>query len=621
LLQRQGCASAYCHGAATGQGGFKLSLFGSDAHADHAAITQALGGRRIDLLAPDASLLLEKPTRRLPHGGGKKIVLGSDEYQRLRRWIAAGAPFASEPPRTLRALTLHVQDDRVRARARFDAGGDLAERDVSALAEFSTSDERIASVDTQGRITWHGDGEAFLFARYAGTTARVAVLRPRGKVTAPAPASTHPLDTVFFARLGELGIAPGLPAPAARIARRLFLDLAGRPPTAFELDRFLAAPEHERVAQTTDALLASPAFTDVTTRAVLAWFDAGGDAAETLARTVREHVAADAPWSAFTAALLAPGSGFYRRQQDPRDRAEHVARTLLGTRIGCARCHDHPHDRWRQTDYLAFAACLSGSADVMAGTAAETAMTPAMSPALYDEHTGAAITPRLLPLPRASSATDLHTFLHDPAHDLAARTLCNRVFAWLLGRGLVEPLDDHRDTNPARHESWLAALQQTFHQGGGRLRPLVRAVVTSAVYQLDSANDRAGDDNDATWFAHRTAKPLHGEHLSRAMAAVLEVDHDLLAGLPSSPLARRLALLHSGRLPRAARAPANAVAVLRDLGGSPQEQLGAAFVACLTRAPTPAEREALLPDLDTGRTTIRDVVHGLLLSREFEFVR
>ncbi|HLU39785.1 MAG TPA: DUF1549 domain-containing protein, partial [Planctomycetota bacterium] len=459
VLQRQGCASAYCHGAATGQGGFKLSLFGGDPQADHAAITRALGGRRLDLLAPEASLLLAKPLRLVDHGGGKRLTEDSEQHALLRAWIAAGAPFAPEVPRRLVDLQVAPDGGRLVVTATFAAGGTTTTADVTALATFSSSAQDVATVDRAGRFAIVGPGEAHLFTRYAGATARVTVGRPFGdEVAVEGTAREGDLDALFAARLADLGLAPAPEAPPERIARRLWLDLVERPPTAFELQRFLEMPEGERIARAADALLATPEFAVAAARRLRAFFEVpevedappGARAAVVaLHQRVRAAAEADEPLPDLTRDLLAHGGPFLARREDPRDRAELVARTMFGVRLGCARCHDHPDDRWRQRDHLAFAACF---APPPRGARAPSS--------LFDEHTGEPVVPRLLPLRGADEhgAGDLHAFVHSRAHDAFARAFANRVFAWLLGAGLVEPLDDHRETNPARHEAWLEAL-------------------------------------------------------------------------------------------------------------------------------------------------------------------
>lgn len=631
LLQRQGCASAYCHGAATGQGGFKLSLFGSDPRADHAAITRDLGGRRLDLRQPEASLLLQKPLLITKHGGGRRLERGSEAYAGLRAWIDAGAPFVADGTRELRELAAERDGDRLVVTAHFAD----ARRDVSGLATFTSTDERIARVDAAGNIVEVGPGEAWLLARYAGATARVRVLRPFGQ-TPPTDEATQPFDRTFVARMRALGLTPAPPAAPERLARRLWLDLVGRPPSPRELTRFVA--DGAPVPATVDKLMATAEFTDVFAARLATWLEIPTVSVERdperarnarLRATLHDLVAGDAPLTELATAVLAADSGFLQRDEDPRDRAEFVGRSLLGLRIGCARCHDHPHDRWRQGEHLAFSACFASPRRAPEGGM--------MAGVMFDAETGDTVPPRLLPLPGADDAvlaTDrfpaLRAFVLDATHDLFARNVVNRAFAWLLGRGLVEPLDDHRDSNPAAHEEWLSALQAEFHAGGGRLRPLLRALLTSRLYALESteggsATQDHGDDPASHWFARRAPKPLTGDELRRALAATAGVPASQVSTLPTSPLALRLALLNGEVLGKATLgARGNTVEMIATLGGSASEQLDELFLTCLSRRPRSEERAAFLPHLEAasdGEHALRELALALLLSREAEFVR
>lgn len=633
LLQRQGCASAYCHGAATGQGGFKLSLFGSAPEADHAAITRALGGRRLDLLDPEQSLLLQKPLRRVVHGGGRRLYEGSREHVLLRAWITAGAPFALAADERLHQLTAHRAGDELCVEAHFVDPRGARTADVSRLAEFSTSDDRVAAIDGDGHIVDGGPGEAYLFARYGGRNARVAVLRPFGPPLGDvADADPSPLDAAFVVRMRALGLTAAPPASPLRLLRRLHLDLTGMPPSNQAMRRFLALPAATRVQATVDELLATPAFAEMLGRRLATWLELPGEdeaapARRQQVRALRAQVlafaAGDRAWPELTRTLLADGSPYLGQHEDPRDRAELVARALLGVRVGCARCHDHPHDRWRRRDHLAFAACFTDRRQARQQTMATGDREPPgqqrgeQPPArLFDPDTGEPVTPQLLPLADDPQPASLVAFVHDRRHDYAARALCNRVFAWLLGRGLVEPLDDHRDTNPAVHEAWLAALQATFHAGGDRLRPLIAAVVTARVYQLDSAADETELDPRTRFFAWRASKPLDADVLRRAITAALGVEESALPALPASPLRRHLELLNGEAMTRALHAPGNTIEALSTLGGEAGEQLDALFSTCLTRLPTADERAALLPDFDAHACAF-----ALLASREFEFLR
>ena len=428
-----------------------------------------------------------------------------------------------------------------------------------------------------------------------------------------------------------LGLTPAEPAAPERLARRLWLDLVGRPPSPRELTRFVA--DGAPVPATADKLMATREFADVFAARLATWLEIPTTDAEReperarnarLRATLHELVAGDAPLTELAKAVLAADSGFLQRHEDPRDRAEFVGRSLLGLRLGCARCHDHPNDRWRQGEHLAFSACFASPRRAPEGGM--------MAGVMFDAETGDTVPPRLLPLPGANEAelaTDrfpaLRAFVLDAAHDLFARNVVNRAFAWLLGRGLVEPLDDHRDSNPAVHEEWLSALQTEFHGGGSRLRPLLRALVTSRLYALESDANAHDDDPASHWFARRAPKPLTGDELRRALAATAGVPAAQVPTLPTSPLALRLALLNGEVLGRATLgARGNSVEMIATLGGSASEQLDELFLTCLSRRPRSEERAAFLPHLEAasdGEHALRELAIALLLSREAEFVR
>ncbi|MCC6673087.1 MAG: DUF1549 domain-containing protein [Planctomycetes bacterium] len=622
-LQRQGCASAYCHGAATGQGGFKLSLFGGEPERDHAAIAGELAGRRVDLADPDASLVLQKPLGRLRHGGGRRLDRDGAAHAALRAWLAAGAPFASGPARELVHLELVARDGGFGARAHFRAPGATqgaaATRDVSRLALWSTTDPTVVEVEPDGSVQVRGAGRAHVLARYGRLTARAAVEQPfRGAGRAP-HAGAHPLDRAWLAHLGGLGLAPAPAVAPERLARRLYLDLVGRPPTPQELDAFVAAPD---VAATVARLVARPEFAAVWGEHLARWFEVPGPDAD--------RAGADAArLRAELVALLGRGEGLVHmagriatgelalvdRHEDPRDRAEHYARAVLGVRLGCARCHDHPQDRWRRADHQAFAALFARPRpDAGGGMAAGV---------LFDPDTGAAVRARLLPdegalvgaavdgeAPRAALARDLA----GAGRARLARNAANRVFALLLGRGLVEPVDDHRLGNPPLDEAMLAVLAGEFERAGGRLAPLLAFVTTSRLYAAGLAEDAAGE----RWLAGRASRPLAPETYARAVTAVLGPG---VAAVPAGPLARALALRNGPWLREALERGGTTVDALHTLGTTPEERLRELWRTVLSRAPRPAELERFLPAAGADLDAYRDLAFALFAGREFGHLR
>lgn len=632
VLHRQGCGSAYCHGSANGRGGFKLSLFGSEPVEDHHAIAHALGGRRLDLVDPDASLLLQKPTLRVEHGGGHRLTRGGADYARLRAWIADGAPMQAGAPIELRDLAVELDADRVRAVATFVVAGGTAdatvvERDVTSLCTFSSSDDRIASVDRDGVVAVGGRGRAWIFVRYVHCTARVAVVRPFDLPPTREPDGSRAvegdgsLDAAFVASLAELGLRPAAAAPRAVLARRLYLDLVGRPPDRDELRAFVAGDAIDVVAQ---RLMQTEAFATTFARHLCDWFevprtDEGLPApqAQLFATERAALVAAVARGDSLEAIVrrfVIDDRRLLDRLADPRDRAELCGRAVFGVRIGCARCHDSPNDRWRRRDHLAFSALFASPRPAPDGGM--------RAGVLFHPETRAPVAPALLPVPGAapmpitpelSSAEQVVRFAFDADNELFARNIANRIFAAVIGRGLVEPLDDHRLGNPALHEPVLARLAAIARAGD--LRAVVHAIVTSRLYATTS---EAGPDEQRAFLCRREARALEPEVFASAVAHVLG-GAPRPVELPRSPLARELAL-QNGDLLHDAIAASPALATIARLPDG-TARVHALFERALSRPPRPAELDAFAEACGGDEQALADAAFALLAGREFASIR
>jgi len=675
LLGRQGCSSAYCHGSATGRGGFKLSLFGSDPHDDYRAVVEALDGRRVDLRAPEESLLVEKPARVVAHGGGLRLDAGTPEYRAVVDWIARGAPYSSREPQVPVSLALEPCDGGVRAVATLRAGGSTGgavTRDVSGLAVFRSSDDAVASVDRDGHVTLRGRGTAWIFASWAQLHARHEVIVPFDDADADAHAggaagdaaasddhavdaiagdvaidtsSTDSLDDVWSARLRRLGLRPAPPASGDVLVRRLHLELAGRPPSPDELDAFFALPARDRIERTARRLLATRDFAAVFAAHLGRWLEVptaragsqpgmrqneGRDAR--LRAFLVESIEARRPLGETAGAVLRgeTAGDLVTRFGDARDRAEFVGRAFLGVRIGCARCHNHPLDRWTQDDHLAFSAFFTDPRPAPGGGQEDGV--------LFDPRSGAVVTPRLLPAPasvRASSGAArrerVGAFVLDPAHGLFARAIANRVFAALIGRGLVEPLDDHRASNPAVDEALLDALAARFTASGGDLRDLVLAIVTSRVWALSSEPGSTlalPGDREVALLARREALGLEPVLLERSLRFAVGVPPLPAPAdgstLPDAPLARSLALLNGPLVHELLAARDTQIDAVFDVFDEPRAQLIEIWRQLLSRRPSAAEIDEFLPLFETAedpREVGRDLAFALLSSREFGTLR
>ncbi len=592
-LQRLGCSSAYCHGSATGQGGFKLSLFGSDPVADYAAIVTEFGGRRIDRNAPDTSLIVQKALGKLDHGGGRRLPRDGEAHATLRAWIAAAAPWRG-PDVTLGGLVVRREADRLLAIATVDG----REVDVTERALFSTSHAGVVEVAPSGAVREIGPGRAHAIARWLDFTATIEVLVPFG-ATRATPASTHALDAAWHQHASDLGVAPASPVSTAVLARRLHLDLLGRPPTPQELRDFAAKPQ---IADTVRHLTTHAAFAEVWGEHLARWFDVPteggrrqlvaavrrGDSLRTIARQV-----ADGTVPAWVG------------RADPRDRAEHAARALLGVRIGCARCHDHPDDRWRRGDHLAFSAAFAPPRAAPGG-----GMTTGV---LFDD-AGQVVAPRWLALPgtRHAGAATFAEFVLDDGHQQLARHLANRLFAELLGRGLVEPADDHRPSNPALHAGMLAALVDEFVRSEGALAGLLTFVMTSSLYALPTV---APEDASGPWLLANAVREHRDTTFARALRAVL--GRDPSGELPNEPLARELALRNGDFVHDALARGGTTIDALFDFASTPRERLDALWNTVLSRLPRDDEVNAFLPAVSADLAAFRDLACALLLGREF----
>ena len=602
FLQRQGCASAYCHGGATGQGGFKLSLFGSEALADYAAITAEFGGRRIDPEFPDRSLVLQKGLGKLDHGGGRRLPRDGQAWRRLREWIAAGAPWQRGAPRVLHSLALQRRGDQVLAAATF--GNERV--DVTDRALFSSSDPRIVAVDEAGRLQEVGPGRAFVIARFATATATLEVVRPfaadAAPVVAPTEATAHSLDRAWLRHLDELGLQAAAQAAPERLARRLHLDLVGRPPTPHEVQRFVAAPDVERTVRT---LATRREFAAVWGEHLARWFELPA-AATAPRRALVEALARGDSLLRIVERIARGELPVIERLPDPRDRAEYAARTLLGLQLGCARCHDHPEDRWRQPEHLAFSAAFAPARAAAGGGMA--------AGVLFDEVTGQPVAPRWLALDDGEAAphASFAQFVLGPAHGQLARNLANRVFAEVLGRGLVEPVDDHRASNPPAGAAMLQELAGAFTRTDGQLADVLAFVMTSRLYALESA---PSDDARREWLAARTPTALSPAAFARAVAAV--VGRDPGGTLPDEPLARELALRNGAFVHELLAAGGTTIDALFELGGSDRERLDELWRTLLSRAPRDDEIAAFLPLAGQDRAAFRDLAMAVLLGREF----
>jgi len=556
ILTKAGCNAGACHGAATGQGGFKLSLLGYDPEEDFDRITRELGARRLSVQHPEESLFLRKPSGQVEHEGGRKLRRDSAGYEWVRRWIAAGAPYgppelqvstiAVEPADHLFAGTNETQQLRVTATL-----SNGSRQDVTSLALYTSNDDAIALVAKEGAVTLVGRGLTSIMVRYSGQVAAARLAVPWGEVGGEV--GDFPTANLIDEHVRDQGVRLRVPASGlsddAEFLRRIHLDLTGQLPSAELARAFLAEPASvEKRQRIIDSLLRSESGVDFWTMkfADLLLLNGQGEASVAYHGWLREQIATNAPMDQVARALLTSSgelarvgpANFMTLANDPRDLSEHVGRILLGVQIGCARCHAHPSDRWTQKDYhqwAAYFARLTREGGVIRVAARGEVDHPKTGKSMWPKPLGGA---EGQAVPDADRRQELAEWLTAPSNPFFARSLVNRVWKHLLGRGLVEPVDDVRPTNPPTHPELLEALTADFVAHRFDLRHLLRRVVQSRTYQLTS-RPRDGNRVDFQLYSHAYLKPLPAAVFADAVAQVTGVA-DAFTGYPAGTRAVQL---------------------------------------------------------------------------------
>jgi hypothetical protein len=521
LLSRFGCNSSGCHGNAEGQNGFKLSVFGFDPAADHAALVKESRGRRVLPAAPEHSLLLAKASGATAHGGGVRIPRGTAEYETLRAWIAAGVPFGD--PKAPRVASVRVEprerlldfrgQQQLRVVARYSDG---READVTAHARFQSNNDALASVSVGGLVSaGEAPGEVAVMAAFLGAVDvfRAVVPRPEAIPDYPKLPENNFIDALVFRKLKKLNILPAGLCDDAEFLRRAHLDVIGTLPTPAEARRFLADKRPDRRARLVEGLLRRPEFADYW---ALKWADLlrvdrqalGHKRAYAYYRWIRESLAADKPLDRFAREVLtAEGpleqngpANFYKVMKKPGEAASTLSQIFLGVRLACAECHHHPFDRWSQTDYYGMQAFFA-PVGVRSSPRGEFVLAVGDPPTKHPR-TGEVVPAHPLGArppaqsPRGDRRGALAAWLTAPDNPWFARNLANRTWAHFLGRGLVEPVDDVRATNPPTNPELLDALAAELVKEKFDFKHLIRTITASRVYQLSARPNRTNETDE-----------------------------------------------------------------------------------------------------------------------------
>jgi hypothetical protein len=563
-LTKLGCNAGTCHGSAPGQKGFKLSLLGYDPEFDHAAITRELRGRRIDLAEPAESLLLEKATRRIKHEGGRRMTEDSGAYRAILAWLKAGAPYRSGTPVDL--VRIEARPGQVTAHY-----SDGSKRDVTPLALFDVSDDSIAGPDGVAKAP----GETSIMVRYGGQVAAVKAGKPYGPRT-EVPWRRNAADDWVNAKIAEFGLKAAPPCDDATFLRRATLDAHGRLPTPEEVRAF----DGDRDGLV-DRLLARPEFEAYWGYLLVKIL---GAKSPDYQAWVRGRVAE--PYDETVVRLLTKAPHLYLERNDPKALSEFVGQTFLGARWACAQCHNHPFERFSRKNYYEMASFFArvrvreGRVELEERGELELEGKPVLPPLRMS----------------ADRREDLARWT--VRNEAFARATANRVWAILMGRGLVEPVDDLRVSNPATHPELLEALAAEFRKDFS-IRRLVGLIMKSAAYARRTG---AGD----AFYATRAPKPLDAEVLADAIVQATGGGESRAIDLPSNPhpllkgetLARTLHLMNGAWLN----------------GRLKPDSVETLYLRTLSRFPTAEERAHWAGD---DPEYLKDLLWALLNSKEF----
>jgi hypothetical protein len=556
VFSKAGCNLGTCHGNQNGKGGFKLSLRGQNPAADYLSISHDQFGRRVNVFDPSRSLILLKPTMQVAHQGGLRFKRGSPEYETLQRWIEGGLPAdTADSPRLVslevspreQVLTAPLSEQQIVTTAIFSDGH---RRDVTNIAVYETSGGSV-TVSADGLSRFTAPGEATVLVRYQQIqqAVRLAHVSARPDFACDAPPASNYIDEHIFAKLRSLRINPSRLSSDTEFLRRAFLDTLGILPTAQESRQFVADSSPGKRTKAIDALLARPEFAD---NWALKWSDLLRNEEKVIDPTgvkafhnwIRDSLAQNKPLNQFVRELVSargstyenPPANYYRANRDPISRAEATAQLFLGIRLQCAKCHNHPFDRWTQDDYYRWAALFARvDYKIVKNNRpddndkhqfdGEQIVLIADKGDVEDPRTRQAALPKFLGAdgPNLTSDADRLTpvaqWLTSADNELFVRSQVNRIWYHLLGRGLVEPIDDFRATNPAVNPPLLDALAKDFVAHGFDLRYLVRTIMQSHTYQSTSEpND--SNRSDEINFSHSLVRRLSAEQMLDALVQV-----------------------------------------------------------------------------------------------------
>jgi len=681
VFMRTGCNTGSCHGAARGKDGFRLSLFGFDPQGDYYRLTREIGVRRINLASPKDSLLIEKCNGAVPHTGGKRFDPGSEYYTTLMRWLEAGAPNDPAPTPAVIAVDLYPPaavlegegaTQQFIARARYADGTD---RDITSLATFLTNNDNSAPITPDGLVTAAARGEAFVMARFETKTVGNQVLvLPKGLMYTPPAIAGNYIDELIGAKLNKIRITPSGLCTDEQFLRRVTIDITGLLPTEEEYLAFMADADPNKRANLVNRLLERKEFSEIW---AMKWAEllmikttnqVSTKSAYLYANWLTDKIAGNVPLDVMVQELLSasggtfknPPTNYYQIERDTLKTAENVAQVFMGIRTQCAQCHNHPFDRWTMDDYYSFAAFFSQIGRKQSEDYREIIVFNSGGGEVAHPVGGRQMKPKFLGGVAPDTAGKdrremLAKWLTSTENPYFATSVANRVWAHFFGKGIVEPVDDIRVSNPASNPELFKRLGDRLVEYKYDFKALVRDICNSQAYQRTTERNESNMTDERN-FAHGNVRRISAEMLLDCISQATN-SRDKFAGLPLGARAVQIAngatsnyfLTTFGRAPRdtvcaceAKTEPTLSQALhllngstvqgkiqgggvvaqwLKD-GQSPPQVIERIYIRTLSRKPAPEEIDRLMVVVGQAanpQAGLEDVFWAVLNSREFIF--